>query len=102
MGGSPGGRDNRYSFRLKNQTGGEGIPIEDSSIIDLYFERSEQAIVETQMKYGRLCGKIASGTLTRPEDAEEAVSSSYLKLWNAIPPKRPESLCGYLCRIVRS
>ena len=76
--------------------------MDDSLIIDLYFERSEQAIAETQIKYGRLCGKIASGILTRPEDAEEAVSSSYLKLWNAIPPKRPESLCGYLCRIVRN
>ena len=81
---------------------GEGIPIDDSLIIDLYFERSEQAIAETQTKYGKLGGKIASGILTRPEDAEEAVSSSYLKLWNAIPPKRPESLCGYLCRIVRN
>lgn len=76
--------------------------MEDSLIVDLYFERSEQAIAETQKKYGRLCAKIASGILKRPEDAEEAVSSSYVKLWNAIPPKRPESLCGYLCRIVRN
>lgn len=76
--------------------------MEDSLIIDLYFERNEQAIVETQTKYGRLCAKIAGGILHRPEDAEEAVSSSYAKLWNAIPPKRPESLCGYLCRIVRN
>ena len=76
--------------------------MEDSLIVDLYFERSEQAIAETQTKYGRLCAKIASGILKRPEDAEEAVSSSYVKLWNAIPPKRPESLCGYLCRIVRN
>lgn len=76
--------------------------MEDSLIIDLFFDRSEQAIAETQNKYGRLCGKIASGILVRPEDAEEAVSSSYLKLWNAIPPKRPESLCGYLCTIVRN
>lgn len=76
--------------------------MEDSLIIDLYFERNEQAIAETQTKYGRLCAKIARGILNRPEDAEEAVSSSYIKLWNAIPPKRPESLCGYLCRIVRN
>ena len=49
-----------------------------------------------------MCTKIAAGILKRYEDAEEAVSSSYIKLWNAIPPKRPESLCGYLCRIVRN
>ena len=76
--------------------------MEDSLIVDLYFERNEQAIAETQNKYGRLCTKIAAGILKRYEDAEEAVSSSYMKLWNAIPPKRPESLCGYLCRIVRN
>lgn len=76
--------------------------MDDSLIIDLYFERNEQAIAETQTKYGRLCTKIAGGILKRYEDAEEAVSTSYVKLWNAIPPKRPESLCGYLCRIVRN
>lgn len=76
--------------------------MEDSQIIELYFERNEQAIAETQAKYGRLCGKIACGILSRPEDAEEAVSTSYVKLWNAIPPKRPQSLCGYLCAIVRN
>lgn len=76
--------------------------MEDSLIIELYFQRSEQAIAETQSKYGRLCAKIAGGILLRHEDAEEAVSTSYVKLWNAIPPKRPESLCGYLCRIVRN
>lgn len=76
--------------------------MDDNEIIEMYFRRDEQAIAETQTKYGRLCAKIASGILTRPEDAEEAVSSSYVKLWNAIPPTRPESLCGYLCRIVRN
>lgn len=76
--------------------------MEDNQIIELYFRRSEQAIAETQSKYGRLCSRIAAGILTRPEDAEEAVSSSYMKLWNAIPPKRPASLCGYLCAIVRN
>lgn len=76
--------------------------MDDNQIIELYFQRDEQAIAETQTKYGRLCGKIAGGILIRPEDAEEAVSSSYMKLWNAIPPKRPQSLCGYLCAIVRN
>lgn len=76
--------------------------MDDTRIIELYFSRSEQAISETRAKYGGLCGKIALGILHRPEDAEEAVSSSYMKLWNAIPPKRPQSLCGYLCTIVRN
>lgn len=76
--------------------------MEDNKIIELFFSRSEQALAETQTKYGRLCSNIAYGILSNNEDAEECVSSSYMKLWNAIPPKRPDSLCGYLCMIVRN
>lgn len=76
--------------------------MEDNKIIDMFFSRDEQALAETQTKYGRLCNNIAYGILSNNEDAEECVSSSYMKLWNAIPPKRPESLCGYLCMIVRN
>lgn len=76
--------------------------MDDNVIIELFFSRSEQAIEELRHKYGRLCAQIAGGILHNEQDAEEAVSSSYLKLWNAIPPKRPESLCGYLCRTVRN
>ncbi len=76
--------------------------MEDSKIIELYNSRNEQAIAETQQKYGALCDKIALGILNNGEDAEECVSSAYIKLWNAIPPKNPESLCGYLCAIVRN
>ncbi len=76
--------------------------MDDNRIIELFFSRSEQALAETQSKYGRLCSNIAYGILNNNEDVEECVSSSYMKLWNAIPPKRPESLCGYLCMIVRN
>ena len=54
--------------------------MEDSLIVDLYFERNEQAIAETQNKYGRLCTKIAAGILKRYEDAEEAVSLSLIHI----------------------
>lgn len=76
--------------------------MDDMNIIELFFARSEQGLSEVQKKYGSLCGRIAYGILGNREDAEECVSSSYIKLWNAIPPNRPESLCGYLCRIVRN
>lgn len=76
--------------------------MEDNKIIELFFSRSEQALAETQAKYGRLCSNIAYGILGNSEDTEECVSSSYMKLWNAIPPKRPASLCGYLCMTVRN
>ncbi len=76
--------------------------MDDIRIIELFFARSEQALSELQVKYGVLAERIACGILHSREDAEECVSTSYLKLWNAIPPKRPESLCGYLCTTVRN
>ncbi len=76
--------------------------MDDRNIIALFFARSEQAISEIQAKYGALCAKVAYAVLGNREDTEECVSDSYTKLWNAIPPKDPESLCGYLCRIVRN
>lgn len=76
--------------------------MDDKAIIALYFSRSEQAITETKTKYDRLCMKIANAVLQSPEDSEECVNTSYLKIWNAIPPKNPESFCAYLCRIVKN
>lgn len=76
--------------------------MDDKRIIELFFDRNERALAETQTKYGRLCNNIAYGILSNTEDSEECVSTSYMKLWNAIPPKNPQSLCGYLCAIVRN
>lgn len=74
----------------------------DKQIIKKLFERDDSALKETAHKYGRLCYKIAYEILRNPQDAEECVSTAYVKLWNSIPPKDPESLCGYLCAIVRN
>lgn len=74
----------------------------DNEIIELFFSRSETAITETGAKYGRLCRKISYNILMNEEDMEECINSAYHKLWENIPPKRPESLCGYLCTIVRN
>ena len=76
--------------------------MEDSGIIDLFFERSEKAIALLSEKYGRLCQKIACNILNDRLDAEECVNDAYLAVWNTVPPMRPESLPGYLCRIVRN
>lgn len=76
--------------------------MDDKAIIELYFSRSEKAITETKSKYDKLCMKIANAILQSPEDSEECVNTSYLKIWNAIPPKKPESFCAYLCRIVKN
>lgn len=74
----------------------------DGEIIDLFFERNEDAITEVQGKYGRLCRKIAYSILKNHEDSEECVDTAYMSLWNSIPPKKPDSLCSYLCTIVRN
>ena len=76
--------------------------MEDSQIIALYWDRSEEAISETARKYGKYCLAIARNILQNDEDAEECVSDAYLRLWNAIPPMRPNRLQTYLGRIVRN
>lgn len=76
--------------------------LEDSKIIDLFFARQEQAIVELSNNYGAVCSKIARNILSNSLDAEECVNDAYLGAWNTIPPKRPDPLSAYICRIVRN
>ena len=75
---------------------------EDQKIIDLYWNRSENAITETAVNYGRYCTSIAYGILKSREDAQECVSDAYLMAWNAIPPRRPADLGTYLGKITRN
>lgn len=60
--------------------------MEDSFIVDLYWRRDEQAIAETERKYGGACESLARRFLPMAEDAEEIVQDAYLSLWNTIPP----------------
>ena len=76
--------------------------LEDSQIIDLFFERSEQAIAELDRKYGPAVRKTAANILRDREDAEECVNDTYLGVWNSVPPHRPEPLGSYVCRIARN
>ena len=76
--------------------------MEDYRIIELFFGRQEQAIMELSEKYGNLCHKIAMNILNNRQDAEECVNDTYLASWNTIPPQRPEPLRMYVCRIVRN
>ena len=76
--------------------------MEDSCIIDLYWARSQQAITESEAKYGAYCRAVARNILSRAEDAEECVSDVMLALWNAVPPERPNDLRAYICKMVRN
>ena len=76
--------------------------MEDQRIVELYWERSEDAITETQKKYGRYCHIIAYNILYSDEDAEECVNDTYLKAWDAMPPHKPERLSTFLGKITRN
>lgn len=78
------------------------MQISDSSIIEMIFERNEQALSVTDEKYGALCRKLAYDIIGDYEEVKECVNNSYYQLWNAIPPARPKSLKAYLCGIVRN
>ena len=76
--------------------------MDDSKIIELFFERQEQAIIELSNKYGSVCSKVAFNILNNKQDTEECVSDAYLGAWNTIPPQNPNPLLSYVCRIVRN
>ena len=76
--------------------------MDDNAIIELFFERSEQAIRELDEKYGKVCRSLSYNILHSSQDAEECVNDAYLGVWNAIPPARPDPLLSFLCRIVRN
>ncbi len=75
--------------------------MDDSRIIELYLARAEQALIETERKYGRYCHTIAKQIMTLDADAEEIVNDAYLKVWNTIPPNRPKSLKSYVGMLTR-
>ena len=76
--------------------------IGDEKIIDLFFNRSEKAIQELDIKYGKVCHKLSYNILNNKQDAEECVNDAYLGAWNAIPPTRPNPLLSYIVKIVRN
>ena len=74
----------------------------DERIIELFFERSEQAIKELDGKYGKVLHLLSFKILNNHQDAEVCVNDSYLGTWNAIPPAKPNPLLAFVCKIVRN
>ena len=79
-----------------------GGTMDDEAIIELFFERSEQAIHELDTKYGQFCRKLSYNIVGDRRDAEECVNDAYLGAWNTIPPERPNPLLSYLAKLVRN
>lgn len=76
--------------------------LEDQEIIELFFARSEQAIQELDMKYGRVCQRLSYNIVNNRQDVEECMNDAYLGAWKAIPPAKPDPLQAYICKIVRN
>ena len=73
----------------------------DEDIVNLYFNRSEEAIAACQVKYGKSCHTVAYNILHSDEDAEECVNDTWLRAWNSIPPERPTRLGAWLSTVTR-
>ena len=76
--------------------------MEDAQIVQLYWDRNEEAIPVTAQKYGSYCTAIAQNILGSYEDAEECVNDAYYILWKNIPPEKPDPLKTYLLKVVRN
>ncbi len=75
--------------------------MEDTKIIELFWARDEDAIVQTDAAYGRKLHALANKILNNWEDAEESVSDTYMKTWEIIPPQRPNYFFAFIASICR-
>ncbi len=76
--------------------------MKDTEIVELYWKRSEQALEESNAKYGSYCRAVAMNILENREDSEECVNDTWLSAWNAMPDKRPSRLGAFLAKITRN
>lgn len=76
--------------------------MEDHEILTLLWQRSQNAIPALAERFGKQLYRTAMNLLNNPRDAEECVSDTYMALWNAIPPGRPEPLAPYVYRVGRN
>ena len=76
-------------------------PMSDEKIIELYWERNEQAIKETDLKYKKFLLSVANNILHDACDSEECLNDTYIGAWNSMPPARPSFLQSFLATIMR-
>jgi len=75
--------------------------VDDPRIVELYWQRDQTAIRETERKYGNYLAKVAYNILNDMDDSMECVNDTYLSAWNAMPPHRPQALCPFLSKLTR-
>ncbi|MBR6321704.1 MAG: RNA polymerase sigma factor [Lachnospiraceae bacterium] len=75
--------------------------MDDEKIIELYFARDEQAVRETETRYGSMLRRAAENVLGSPEEAEEVANDVLFRAWNSIPPERPRFFGAWLKKLAR-
>ena len=95
-----------YACQKKNANGINivkgGLTVTDSEIISLLFSREEQGLRQTKEKYGKLLFSLSKNILGSDEDAAECENDTYFALWKSVPPKVPDPLSSFLCRIAKN
>ncbi len=76
--------------------------MDDNTIINLYFQRSEIAVSESDKKYGAYCHTIANNILHSVQDSEECVNDTWVRAWYTIPPEKPARLSVFFGKITRN
>ena len=76
--------------------------MDDKDIIEQFWARSDSAIAALSDRYSKYCRVIAVNILGNAEDAEEVINDTYHRIWNAIPPERPNNLRAFIGRITRN
>ena len=77
------------------------LPVSDEQIIELYWKRDEIAIRETDLKYGKYLLTVAYNIVRDRQDCEECLNDTYVGVWNAIPPARPNAFKAFLTTVMR-
>lgn len=77
--------------------------MDDKQIVELYLKRDEDAIRQTQRKFGKRIIRISKNITGSESTAEEVENDTYLRAWENIPPTNPAAyLFAYLARIARN
>ena len=76
--------------------------MEDSMIVQRFWERDETALSAVSEKYGKYCTTIARNIIDNEQSVEEVVQDTLLRLWESIPPNRPKKLRAFIGKIARN
>ena len=94
--------EQKDSVHYNQVTGKEMKALDDTKIIDLFFERDETAIRYASEKYGNRLRSLSHSIVKDRQTAEECENDTYMEAWDTIPPHEPRSyLYAFLARIIR-